>query len=261
MRSTLALLGILSLSGCHYYFDDDDDAPADGDDTSDDTSDDGDDGTGDQDAGVIEPDASVGCNPAAILPVGWQPVASVSSGTVTNQPDAEREDTFTTIVDASAGGGAGQAEQPFVYLDLEAQEGAAAVGIDDVASFESVDWDIALKRYVIRSNSGDSGPADKEVATVEAEELREENGVPTNLFGDDDWTGPDCDFRADGPGGPRTRFSNWYTVEGGAFLPRPVLHLVRLGGGRYAEIDVVTYYGDQADPNRSGVYVLHWRRL
>ena len=40
-----------------------------------------------------------------------------------------------------------------------------------------------------------------------------------------------------------------------------MVHLVRLAGGRYAEIDVLTYYGDEADPKKSGVYVLRWRRF
>jgi hypothetical protein len=259
MRSTVGLvLALLSLSGCHYYFaedDDDESVPDDG------TGDDGPTDGPELDGGVIEPDASVGCIAAAILPVGWVPVEKVSTGAVTNQPDAKRPDLFTTIVDASAGGGAGQAEEPFIYLDLEAEDGAVAVAIDDVASFGSVDWDIALKRFVIRSNSGDSGPADKEVATIQAEDLRDEDTVPSQLFGDDDWTSPDCSFQGDATGGPRTRFSNWYAVQAGRFEPRPVIHLVRLGGGRYAEIDVVTYYGDESNPARSGVYVLRWRRF
>jgi hypothetical protein len=260
MRSTAALvLAVLVTSGCHYYFGDDDESDGGGG-----AADDGDgaDGTDDgaPDASPGEPDAPAVCDPVALLPEGYRPVAEVSAGAVTNEPDATLPDVFTTIVDASAGGAAGQATQPFVYLDLEAEGGAGKLEIDDVASFESTDWDIALKRFVIRSNSGDSGPADAEVASVQSKELTFDNDVPSDRFSDDDWVSSDCVLEQ-ANGGPRTRFSNWYRVQAGRFEAQPVVHLVRLGGGRYAEIDVVTYYGDEADPDRSGVYVIHWRRF
>jgi hypothetical protein len=252
---------LLSISGCSYYSDDDDDGDAPLDDG---VSDDGvgDDGARDPDAGVVDPgpDGAAVCDPAAILPQNFQPVAAVSTGTVVNLPDPDREGAFLTTVDASAGGQQ-SATQPFLYLDLDAEEGARAVAIDDVASFDSTEWDIALKRFVIRSNSGDSGPADEEVASVEGEELRAEDSVPSATFADDDWSGADCSLITDERGGPRTRFSNWYQVETGSFNPRPLLHVVRLGQGRYAEIDITTYYGDQANPSRGGVYVLRWRRF
>jgi len=264
MRSTASLvLALVLSSGCDYYFGDDDDPGADGvDDGS--GQDDGasDDGSGGiVDGGAPEPDAPAECDPAAILPEGYLPVAEVSTGVVENEPDAARPEVFTTTVDASAGGAAGQATQPFVYLDLEAEGGAGKVEIDDVTSFGSSDWDIALKRFVIRSNSGDSGPADAEVASVQAEELTFDDDVPSDRFSDDDWSDADCALVRDGTGGPRTRFSNWYRVQAGRFEAQPVVHLIRLGGGRYAEIDVLTYYGDDADPDRSGVYVLRWRRF
>ncbi len=261
MRSTAGLvLALLVSSGCHYYFGDDDESGADGDDG---VADDGGGGDGADDgfdAGPAEPDAPATCDPIALLPDGYRPVAEVSAGAVTNEPDPVLPDVFTTTVDASAGGSAGQAAQPFVYLDLEAEGGAGKVEVDDVASFEATDWDIALKRFVIRSNSGDSGPADAEVASVQSEELTFDDDVPSDRFSDDDWSGSDCVLEQ-ANGGPRTRFTNWYRVQAGRFEAQPVVHLVRLGGGRYAEIDVVTYYGDEADPNKSGIYVLRWRRF
>jgi HmuY protein len=258
MRTTAGLLlAVLSVSGCHYYFGDDDGDGAD-DGGDDDVSDDG--GGGVLDGGTPEPDAPGECDPIALLPALYQPVEAVSSGAVTTEPDPQQEEVFTTTVDASAGGSSGQAEQPFVYLDLDAAEGAAKVEIDDVAALESEEWDIALKRFVIRSNSGDSGIADVEVATVQAEELTFNDDVPSDRFADDDWSSADCALETDATGGPRTRFSNWYRVQAGRFEPQPVVHLVRLSG-RYAEIDVLTYYGDEADPKKSGVYVLRWRRF
>lgn len=261
MRSTAALvLAFLFTSGCDYYFgDDDESADGDADGVDDDgVSDDGD--GGDVDGGIADPDASPGCDPIAILPDGYRPVAAVSAGAVSNDPESQ-PDVFVTTVDASAGGAAGQAEQPFVYLDLEGEEGAAKLELDDSAALESADWDIALKRFVIRANSGDSGPADAEVASVTAQDLTFDDEVPSDRLADEDWSDADCQLVRDSTGGPRTRFSNWYRVLQGRFEVQPVVHLVRLGDGRYAEIDVVTYYGDEADPEKSGVYVLRWRRF
>lgn len=254
----------LPASACHYYFEEDDDAPAD---DGSDVGDGSDDGIGPDAGGGIFPDAAVApdaspvCDPSAILPDGYAPVALVSTGTVVNTPDEELPGVFTTVVDASAGGGAEQANNPFVYLDLDGEEGAVKVEIDDVTAFTSTDWDIALKRFVVRSNSGDSGPADQEVATAAGEEIGTGTDVPSESFADDDWTGDGCTLVQDSTGGPRTRFSNWYQVEAGRFEPRAVTHFIRLGDGRYAEVDVTTYYGDEANPDRSGVYVLRWRRF
>jgi HmuY protein len=258
MRSSAGLvLAVFFASGCHYYFGDDDGDSTD--DGADDVSDEG--GGGVLDGGTPGADAPGECDPIALLPALYRPVEAVSTGAVENQPDPQQEEVFTTTVDASAGGSSGQGEQPFVYLDLDAAEGAVRVDIDDVAALESEEWDIALKRFVIRSNSGDSGPADAEVATLQAEELTFDNDVPSDRFADDDWSSADCALEADATGGPRTRFSNWYRVQAGRFEPQPVVHLVRLASGRYAEIDVLTYYGDEADPDKSGVYELRWRRF
>jgi hypothetical protein len=264
MRSTAGLvLAFFFTSGCDYYFgDDDDDGAADGDSGGDDGTDgDGtDDGGGVLDGGSPAPDGSSGCDPIAILPPAFQPVAAVSEGAVANAPES-RPDVFVTTVDASAGGMAGQTEQPFVYLDLDGADGAEKLELDDSAALASSDWDIALKRFVIRANSGDSGPADVEVASVTAQDLTFDDEVPSDRLADEDWTNASCELVRDSTGGPRTRFSNWYRVRSGTFEVEPVVHIVRLGGARYAEIDVITYYGDETDPEKSGVYQLRWRRF
>src|SRR5687767_9939372 len=119
MSRAVALL-VLVLGGCHYYIEDDDP----------------DDGFGDQDAGwggLL--DAAIGdvtdaqvseCEPATLLPNGFAPVEGVSTGAVTNELDGE---VFVTEIDASAGGAAGQTTNPFIYLDLLAEGGAAKVEI------------------------------------------------------------------------------------------------------------------------------------
>jgi hypothetical protein len=249
MRRSVALL-VLLLGGCDYYFEDDD-----GDDPGG-----ADDGglAGDRDGGGVFPDAQVeACDAAALLPNGFVPVESVSTGAVTNEED--EPGVFLTEIDASAGGAAGQTTNPFIYLDLLADDGAARVELDDVAALESDAWDLALKRYVVRTNGGDSGPGPGVVATVAGAELTFIEEEPDSL--PDDWTAADCSLLIDDVGGPLTRFSNWYRVMNGRFQPRAIVHVVRLRDGSHAEIDIDTYYADGSNPNRGGVYRLRWRRF
>ena len=244
-RTASALLAALALSGCHYYFEDDatDGASNDGGPVA--------------DAGTAPPDAAAGCDPAALLPEGWQPVTSVSTGSVASEVDSEPQHVFLTTVDASAGGASGQATEPAVYLQLGC-DGATKVDIDDVSAFESTDWDLALERYVIRTNGGDSGPGGATVARIDSAELTSDPD-PTGDYRADDWSASDCTLLQDQIAGPRTRFSSWYEVEGGRLEPQPVVFALRLPGDRRAQVDVQTYYGDPAQPNKSGVYVLRWR--
>ena len=248
--SRAAALLLLLLGGCHYYIEDDDD----------------DDGSGSfadagwddfSDGGGFFPDAQVGeCDAVALLPNGFVPVEQVSTGAVTNELDG---DVFVTEIDATAGGAQGQTTNPFVYLDLLADDGAARVEIDDVAAFASTDWDLAIKRYVIRTNSGDSGPGGGGADTIPSAELTFQGEAGDALA--DDWTTADCQLLMDDVGGPRTRFSDWYEVMNGRFLPLAVTHVVRLRDGSHAEIDIDTYYADGSNPNRGGVYRLRWYRF
>lgn len=251
MSRAVALL-VLFLGGCHYYFEDDDDGDGFG---------------GDVDAGwgvfsdaalAGDTDAQVeSCDAVALLPNGFVPVESVSTGDVTNEEDSPG--VFLTEIDATAGGADGQTTNPFIYLDLLADDGAAKVEIDDVASFDSDAWDIALKRYVVRTNGGDSGPGLGIVDTIASPELTFGEDAGDGFA--DDWSSGSCELVNDDVGGPLTRFSDWYQVMNGRFLPRAVTHVVRLRDGSHAEIDIDTYYADGSNPNRGGVYRLRWYRF
>lgn len=216
-------------------------------------------GTG-ADGGIAGPDGSTACPaPQDLLPAGWTPVDQVSSGAVTNQADG---DAMLTTVDASAGGIDMQATSPFVYLDLTGAE-ATAVNITDVESFSDATWDIALKRYVIRANGGDSGPGGVEVAALQGDDLSAVNATPDqSRFGADSWTGADCSYQHDGIGGPLTRFSDWFSVDGtGTLTPNPLVYVVKTHTGTLVKIDIQTYYGNPDDPTQAAVVQLRWQPL
>jgi hypothetical protein len=63
----------------------------------------------------------------------------------------------------------------------------------------------------------------------------------------------------DDRGAPRTRFSSWYRVEGGRFVPRDLVYYVRLTGDRAAQVDIQDYYAGPGEPSPSGWYRLRYR--
>ena len=94
------------------------------------------------------------CLDQAILDLSLQDDA-VSDGAVTTTTEG---DDFVTAVDASAGGYNNATSNPWVYVRFE-DTGAVKVEIDDETALESMDWDMSLRRFMVRLNGGDSGPS------------------------------------------------------------------------------------------------------
>src|ERR1700755_386679 len=66
-------------------------------------------------------------------------------------------DDFVTFIDATGGGMT--PTQSYVYARFT-DKGLEKLDLDDESAFESTKWDIAFRRYIIRLNSGVSGPGD-----------------------------------------------------------------------------------------------------
>lgn len=202
--------------------------------------------------------AGGGCgDPAPYLPDGWKAVDAVSTGAVSSTGGGPT----TTTIDASAGGFGMSATQPWVYVKFSAS-GLDKVSITDVAAFESTEWDLALKRYVIRVNSGDSGPGDIRVSTVSAATLGAVTEVPAaGTFSVDDWLSSDCTVQLDMIGGPLTAIGTWYDLQDTVLSPLAFIYVVKLADGSHRKLRVVTYYGEAGMPDKSGVYQLEWDSL
>jgi hypothetical protein len=86
---------------------------------------------------------------------------SVSELTLFDEPNPAKvfndplEEGFQTEVDATAGGMS--PSESFIYLKFN-DDGLKPVELSDEAAFDSLDWDLAIRRYIIRLNSGVSGP-------------------------------------------------------------------------------------------------------
>tara|TARA_B100000959_G_scaffold268241_1_gene312713 strand:- start:17 stop:748 length:732 start_codon:yes stop_codon:yes gene_type:complete len=81
-------------------------------------------------------------------------------------------------IDASAGGIYGYPEQPWIYVNLSRGE---IVYLSDYEALASTDWDIALRRYVIRLNGGVSGPGCAAIAALHGESFENISTTPDNL--------------------------------------------------------------------------------
>lgn len=243
----------------------DDDTAADGTDGADGTAD-GTDGTSEVEAVCTEP-TEVSCVDALISDLSLHD-DKVSDGEVTNEPDGE---DWVTVVDATAGGYNQAANNPWVYVKFT-EGGAERVDIDDETALESMDWDMALRRFIIRLNGGSSGPSCVGAAALLESDYDALTEVPDGLsYAQDDYYTGDCTIVNDSsglPGSPQVAMGAWWSYDG-CVKTTEVPHLVQLADGHVLKLRVETYYETgQEDCNssgrggdESGVITLRWQYL
>lgn len=166
------------------------------------------------------------------------PLAKSSKGAVTVV--STKGDTKVVYVDASAGGVNGSAPRVYVNLDT-----VTRVDLTDTAAFTSADWDLALKRTVLYTNSGDAGigiggaqQVAKAFASVTAADATQ---VAKESFFDDQ-----CTAKTDPIGGPLSAFSDWYDYDMATNIPTPkpnVTYIVRGGTGKLFKVAITSYTG------------------
>ncbi len=197
------------------------------------------------------------CDPYNVLPTSYQPVDLVSSRSTTSEIV---EDHNELAVDATAGGLNNAALEPFVYLRFSNDTTAEKISISDPDSFDSTDWDIAFKRYVVRINSGDSGTGNVTVARVQADSLAEVTEIPSSFLADD-WATETCALVTDQIGGPLTAIGEWYIPSPGTLTPKNEVYVLRLADDNYVKLRILNYYGDANNPTRGANYQIAWAPL
>lgn len=202
--------------------------------------------------------------------------ATVNPDSVTEEGTAP---DFKTRVDARAGGLS--PTQSFMYLSFT-ETGLQKRLISDEQAFVSLDWDIALRRYILRINSGVSGPSCVEAArTAPMTSYDTLMQAPANLS----WRTeeyfippePDagslmCSFVADTSGmagAPGTALSSFWTYMNCVQMTGNV-YVIHLRDGRYVKFQVLSYYTAAAQqncnqtgsatptPNEAAVVRLRW---
>jgi hypothetical protein len=194
-------------------------------------------GTPEEDAAPGEEGAQ--CTAARKTHLG--PIAKVSTGEVKVLDTANG--VTTIYVDASAGGAPEAAKNPRVYIKLTGQR----VDVNDNDAFTSTDWDLALKRVDIFTNSGDAGPGKggaarvaKDFDEVTAADADAATLVPEKFFDED------CVGRKDEASFIITSFAGWYDYAVGAgpsVMPNTSFIVRGADGTSRYKLGVVSYTG------------------
>ena len=256
-RSTLLALSLLSLTAC--------------------------DGDPSTDAGVDAGSADAGpaWTPACTEPTAPPCVdesflelnlfAATSPAAITNTADGAG---WQTHVDATGGGFS--PSQSYVYARFT-DEGLVKVEVGDEAAFDSTEWDIAFRRFIVRLNSGPSGPSCVSVArtgpTTDYETL---DAVPSGLeYRSEEYFTASCEIVPDGSGlgSPGTAMQSFWEYPGCVQMTGNV-YVITLASGRHLKLTVTSYYElavqetcdttgaiDMGSPSGAGNIRLRWAFL
>jgi len=225
-----------------------------------------DDGSGDVLPACTEP-TEVACVDQLILDLSLHD-DKVSDADVETESDG---DDFVTVVDASAGGYNQAANNPWVYVKFT-PSGAERVDLDDESALESMDWDMAMRRFIVRLNGGSSGPSCVGAAALLEGDYETLDAVPEGIsFAPDAYYTDDCTIVNDSsglPGSPQVTMGSWWEYAG-CVQTTNVPHLIQLADGHVIKLRVETYYGEDQDVcnetgsggDDGGIVSLRWQYL
>ncbi len=211
---------------------------------------DGKSGSGDDEPADAGPLEGAQCQPADVPCVDEQVAALMlhdteSGGTI--REEAAPAGQFFTHIDATAGGLDGTGG--YTYARFSPQ-GLVAVSLSDQEALASSEWDIAFRRYVIRLNSGVSGPSCvKGARTAPATQFAELRSVPAGLAfrAEQYFTADGCMLVPDtsGIGAPQTVLSSFWSYPGCVAMTGNV-YVIALASGRHVKLQVASYYSPES---------------
>ncbi|MEI8255828.1 MAG: HmuY family protein [Deltaproteobacteria bacterium] len=148
------------------------------------------------------------------------------------------------VSEVNAVGGGITPTLSFVYARFT-DTGLEKVAISDEDSLASLDWDIAFRRFVIRLNSGVSGPSCVDAAqTPGGTSFDTLATVPPGLsYGTEAYFDPACAYVADssGLGSPGSVLSTFWNYTSCVQMTGAV-YVIRLRDGRQVKMQVLSYY-------------------
>ncbi|MDC0707487.1 HmuY family protein [Stigmatella sp. ncwal1] len=178
-------------------------------------------------------------------------LTTVSTGAM--REDSTTAGEFHTYVDARAGGS--PQTQSYTYARFTKQ-GLTRVEIDDQAALASMNWDISFRRFIIRVNSGVSGPSCTLVArTPDGTTFESVTTVDSSWeFKSEGYLTETCELITHEAGlGPATEMGSFWTYQSCLAMSGNVF-VVRLADGRHVKIQVTHYYDPEPQEvcNRTG---------
>lgn len=157
--------------------------------------------------------------------------------------DAADGDGFWSSIDARAGGS--MFTDSYVYGKFT-ETGLQKVEITDEQSLTSMDWDIAFRRYVIRINSGNSGPSCVMAARLKEGTVYEDlTAAPMDAnYLADEYFSASCELIPDGsglPGSPATVMSGFWKYAMCVQMSDNV-YVLQKADGTKVKITITDYY-------------------
>ncbi len=167
----------------------------------------------------------------------------ISDGSVNTAEDGE---DFVSTIDATAGGFGNSSNNPWVYVKFT-EDGLEKIDVDDETALESMDWDMALKRFMIRLNGGSSGGSCVGAASLLEGDYASLTEIPEGLMyvQDDFYTAsPDCTIINDSsglPDSPQLALAPWWSYEE-CVKTTGIPNLIQLADGHVVKMVVEAYY-------------------
>lgn len=181
------------------------------------------------------------CRDETLASIDVNPTA-IGEGLIEN---AATDDGFDTYVDATAGGMNG--DGAYVYGRFT-EDGFEKVELTDDDSFGSMDWDIGVRRFVVRLNSGDGGASCVGAANLGAgTAFADIDAVPEGAeFQTEQFMSSSCELVPDGSGlptAPGVLLQNFwdYTAENCLGMTGNV-YVLELANARHVKLEVTQYY-------------------
>lgn len=171
-------------------------------------------------------------------------VDEVSGGAVTTV--SENGDERVIYVDATAGGIEGQDQHAWVYISLQSGE---AVALTDLEALKSKGWDLAFKRFLVRTNSGDSGPGDGGAIRIALDwDEVDASTLGAKQLPVEQWFDDDCMLGVDETDQLITSFTGWseYDESTHVLNAAKVTYVVAGADGTLYKLAILDYYGTPA---------------
>jgi len=169
-----------------------------------------------------------------------QPIDMVSTGAITVLSDTGGVKTL--FVDASAGGIPAAGANPRIYLNLET---ATRVDVTDKTAATSTAWDLAIKRPILFTNSGDGGSGQGGALIVAKDfEAVSSADASAEIFAPERFFEADCTAKVDATGAVRTSFDGWndYDLATNILTPHAGTWLVKGATGKLFKLQILSYY-------------------
>lgn len=180
---------------------------------------------------------------------------------------------WVSVVDATAGGSLSASKNAWIYAKFT-ENGLEKVEIDDETALKDMSWHIAARRYIIRLNSGASGPSCVGAAKIRDEFDAVDAGDASELeYQLEDFYTESCELKEDNsgmPGSPDTQLSTFWEYVGSCVGTTGQVWVLQLDSGDLVKFTVDAYYADdgQAECNSSGstseegaMYTWRWALL